>query len=79
MTIYEHIEALGFKQFHESQGHTRYKRRNVEITVQESIGTNLYVEVKKRGYDIQLRKHDIKDVEGAIKLVKKFIKKEVGR
>ena len=79
MTINERIIELGFKQFIFSDDHPRYKRRNVTITVQEMSGTNIYVEVQKRGYVIELQKHDIKDVESAVKLIVKFIKKEVGR
>ena len=77
MTIHERIEELGFKQLWEEGGHIRYKRRNVEITVQELGGTNIYVEVHKHGHDIELSKHGIKDVDKAIKLIEKFIKKEV--
>ena len=77
MTIYERIEKLGFKQFSDTPGHARYRRRNVEITVQEMSGTNIYVEVQKQDYVIELQKHDIKDVDSAIKLIEKFIKKEV--
>lgn len=79
MTINERIIELGFKPLWEDGGHIRYKRRNVEITVQESYGTNVYVEVKKRGYTIELNKHNIKDVDSAMKLIEKFIKKEVER
>jgi hypothetical protein len=77
--IHKEIEALGFKRFTNLCNHTRYKRRNVEITVQEFERTNIYVEVHKRGYDIELTKHGIEDVNSTIKLIKKFIKKEVGR
>ena len=83
MTINERIIELGFKQFSDTPGHARYRRRNVEITVQDSITEwnqfNIYVEVHKHGHDIELSKHGIKDVDKAIKLIKKFIKKEVGR
>ena len=79
MTIHERIIELGFKQFSDTPGHARYRRRNVEITVQELGGTNIYVEVHKHGHDIELSKHGIKDVDKAIKLIEKFIKKEVGR
>ncbi len=83
MTIYERIEKLGFKSLWVTGQHTRYKRRNVEITVQENFrdGFNIYVEVIKRGYTIELQKHVIawKDADSTIKLISKFIKKEVGR
>ena len=79
MTINERIEELGFKQFVFSADHPRYKKRNVTITVQEMSGTNIYVEVQKQDYVIELQKHGIKDVDKTIKLIEKFIKKEVGR
>jgi hypothetical protein len=77
MTIYEHIEALGFKKTSDNNNHTRYKKRNVEITVQ--YGKNLYVEITKRTHTIELSTHNIKDVEKAVELVKKFIRETVGK
>lgn len=79
MTINARIIELGFKQFREGDGYSRFKKRNVTITVQEMRGTNVYVEVRKQDYVIELQKHDIKDVDKTIKLIKDFIKKEVGK
>ena len=79
MTINERIIELGFKQTFKRDNYTDYKKRNVTITVQEMSGTNIYVEVQKQDYVIELQKHDIKDVDKTIKLIEKFIKKEVGR
>jgi adenylate cyclase class IV len=79
MTIYEHIEALGFKKTSDNNNHTRYKKRNVEICVQEWISISLYVEITKRTHTIELSTHNIKDVEKAVELMKKFIRETVGK
>ena len=84
MTINERITELGFKLTSNRDGYKHYKKRNVDITVMENTYNDNYyvsVEVRKRDHSIELAKHNIMkhETDKAVKLIEKFIKKEVGR
>ena len=84
MTINERITELGFKLTSNRDGYKNYQKRNVDITVTENTYNDNYyvsVDIYKREHTITLTKHRImpSETDKVVKLIEKFIKKEVGR
>ena len=81
MTLQQFKQALidmGYKEKDYMGNYTEYKKRNKEVCVQDLFGINIYFDIERKGYSIELRQFSVKDFKKALANIKKFERK-IGR
>ena len=74
----ESILAMGYKEYKDDGMHNRFKKRNREICIQDIGGINIYLDIERKTYSMELRQFNVTDFAKALKNIEKFERK-IGR
>lgn len=67
---------MGYKLYLKSSSdHQRYRLRNKEVCVQDTYNINIYFEINRKSYDVELSQFDVTDFKKALANILKFERK----